>query len=742
MKTIKLISLELDNFKGRKFKLSAEGRNVDIFGDNETGKTSIKDAFTWVLFGKDSNNSAKFDILPLDKDNNMIPYVDSTVELVLDVDGTTINLKKVLKQKWVKEKGNAEKVFRGTTTVYHVNDVPCKMKDFTLKVQDIMDEKIFKLITDPLYANTELKWQDLRKILVELAGPVTDELILHNNKDLEKLLDVLKNRTLEELQASVKASLSKLKKEKSEKEPRIKESQLNIVEIDDSSIKDLNKEREEINNELLGITNAIELVNKQNTELVNHQKLLNSKVQELSKVKFKIEMSAGTLKREKESELQQKVDNLSTVKRRINDKTDEIETMEKTIKRKDKEIIELRAKYKAISQDTLTITDDFICPTCHRKLPIEDIEKTKTQYQENFIKEKTTKLENINKDGCQIAEEKKKKSEQLEATLKEKEVLLTKADILVKGIEDLKTEISKMQVKVNYDKNPSYSNLIAEIKQLESVTQQPVKVSEDVSNDKIRCNKRIEEIITQIADINASKKKSANAEVRVKELIKEEKELSQKIATLERQEFMIENYTTVQSNLIEERVNKLFKITKFKLFDQQVNGGIAEGCKAVVNGIPYNSNLNSAMKVNAGVDIINVLNKYYGIQAPIIIDNRESTNNLIHTDSQVINLSVSKDRGLVIKQLPTKEEIQELDEIIEKMNTELGDYDTSLDNISSFPREAFDVRTEYGEPSRWSISKSITYEYKNVEFVFTCDEPATEQQEGQDTNPQVYRVKN
>jgi hypothetical protein len=77
------------------------------------------------------------------------------------------------------------------------------------------------------------------------------------------------------------------------------------------------------------------------------------------------------------------------------------------------------------------------------------------------------------------------------------------------------------------------------------------------------------------------------------------------------------------------------------MFDMQINGGMAECCEAMVNGVPY-GNINQAAKTNCGLDIINTLSKHYGITAPIFIDRCESVTKLLPTEAQTICLYVSE----------------------------------------------------------------------------------------------------
>ena len=83
------------------------------------------------------------------------------------------------------------------------------------------------------------------------------------------------------------------------------------------------------------------------------------------------------------------------------------------------------------------------------------------------------------------------------------------------------------------------------------------------------------------------------------------------------------------------------------MFEQQINGGETPTCVGTVNGVPY-PDLNTAMKINAGMDIINTLSEANNVYAPIFIDGRESINQLAECQSQIINLIVTKDKQLIV----------------------------------------------------------------------------------------------
>jgi hypothetical protein len=127
----------------------------------------------------------------------------------------------------------------------------------------------------------------------------------------------------------------------------------------------------------------------------------------------------------------------------------------------------------------------------------------------------------------------------------------------------------------------------------------------------------------------------------IEELKAEQTTLSQQIANVEKEQFVIENFIKDKIDRLEYAINSRFKYIKFRMFEEQINGGLRETCEATVNGVPY-SDANSASKINAGLDVINTLSNFYGVYAPIFIDNAESVHTLIETQSQLIRLVVDE----------------------------------------------------------------------------------------------------
>jgi len=211
---MRIIKLTLKNFKGcRHFVFDAGGQDCKVFGDNGTFKTTLYDAFLWLLFDKDSQNRADFAIKTLDKNGEPIHHLDHEVEGVFEVDGETIELKKVYREKWTKRRGSANEEFTGHETDHYIDGVPVKKSEYTQRVAEIAPEDRFKLLTSPLFFNDHMKWQDRRALLIEIAGDVTMEDVIAANPDLKELPTILGKHSPDDYKAIVMARRAEVNKE-------------------------------------------------------------------------------------------------------------------------------------------------------------------------------------------------------------------------------------------------------------------------------------------------------------------------------------------------------------------------------------------------------------------------------------------------------------------------------------------------------------------------------------------------
>lgn len=635
---MRLLKLSLKNFKGiKEFTLDTNGgKNTNIYGDNGTGKTTIFDAFTWLLFDKDSSNRSKFDIQPLDKQGNVIHMIDTEVEGVLDIDGKTITLKKILREKWVKKRGEAESELKGTETLYYINDVPVKQSEYKAYINELIDESIFKMITNPLYFGLVLKWQDRRKVLLDMVGDVTNEDVISSRNDLKELAFLLNNTDIETLKKSIVARKKKLNDDIKAIPYRIDELNNTIQEFDFEA---LEFRKKFIQTAIDNIEAKLADSSKIDEEVLKDKKRLYELQSELMMIEQEAKNEVYKEYEQLNKELQNTLIELNTEKSRLAQQEILIENAEEEIERLKKENEELREKWREENKKELTFDENlFVCPVCKRPFEEADIEAKKEEMLKNFNFEKAETLKKITAQG----KENNRKIEELKKKISEINVEEIQAKIIVldKRAKDIKAKIDNFKPVINLDNNERYKGIKSEIETIEN------KLSKQyINTEKDELKKKLVELKKELEQVNsklAYKEHNEKAKARIEELKKQERELARQIAELERQEFLAEEFIKAKVELLQSKIDSKFKYVKFKMFDIQVNGGIAETCEPMVNGVPFSTNLNSGARINAGLDIINALCDYYNIQAPIFIDNKESITKLIETKSQVISLIVSE----------------------------------------------------------------------------------------------------
>ncbi|MDK2932362.1 MAG: hypothetical protein PWP27_172 [Clostridiales bacterium] len=650
--TIKLNKLTLKNFKGiRNFTLEVNGKNAFIYGDNEAGKTSIFDAFVWLLFDKDSSNRSNFQIKTLDSTGNVIHGLEHEVEGHFSVDGTELILKKVYQEKWTRRRGESEKIFTGHETNYWINDVPVKKNEYVKKIDELVNENIFKLLANPLYFNTFLKWQDRREILLKIIGDIEDSEVINSNAKLKDLSKILGDRSIEDYKKVINERKKKLNKEIEQIPIRIDEINNNLPELDsDVNYTELEKEKKQLLKQILDIESEI-------TAASNITKSLREKEKELYRLRekrYQLEKQIEKDANREVFELQKKQHeikfNIKGLKNNIELDESSISRIETDIKNYESKLAELRKEYGEIYKEQFANSDkdNFICPTCSQKLPDNDIEARIEELKKNFVANKQRRLDEINKTGKSV----KKLKESLEKKLDNLKTGITlKNEHLAQFEKDYEKtkakleELSNNTVEIDYSSNKEYMELTYDIDVLEAELSEPVENETNALLDKkSQLNKRVDEINSILNNKEAIEK----SKVRIKELEAQERDLAKKLNELEKHEFLIETFIRTKVDLLESKINENFKYVNFKLFDTQVNGATSECCETLIKGVPFND-ANNAAKINAGIDIINTLTEFYDISVPIFIDNRESVNNLIETNSQVINLVVSKDKNLKVE---------------------------------------------------------------------------------------------
>lgn len=647
MKEIRLMQLKLKNFKGIKdLTIDFKGESTNIFGANATGKTTVFDAFKWVLFDKDSTDRKNFNIKTLDSNNNQIHFLEHEVELTLKVNGTNIVFRKMLKEKWVKKRGQAEQEYSGNETSYWIDEVPTAKKEYEEKINNIINENLFKLVTDALYFNN-MKWQDRREILLKIANiSVNDEDILRSNEELQLLLDKLEGRSIKDYQKVVESKIKAIKEDISKIPVRIDEATMglsNIAELEVIDFENLKEEKSNYQFEIERIDNTFLDFQKKATENNALLNTLSSKKIELSTLQNKLENEQKTELSNRKIAIYNKI---NEVNNQIKQKQNNIESLELSISNFGKQRDELRGKWNEINNKQFEEPEnEFICPTCKQELPESQKEQKIEELRNNFTRQKQLELENINVQGTRAKENQEKYEAELANTKEVVDTLKNELEILNKESIQVEEDINSLQV-ANYKDNEDYKKLLNEVEQIEKQVANitSATVDESLKTEKLKAQAEIE----RINSLFARKENIEKTQARIAELEKQEEELGQQIQNLEQQQYLIEKFTVTKVELVEQAINSKFKVAKFKLFNTLINGGIEETCITLINGVDF-PDANHAAQILVGLDIIETFNSYYNVSAPIFVDNSEAISSNYNTNTQLIRLTVSNDKELRIE---------------------------------------------------------------------------------------------
>lgn len=642
MKSIILKTLILRNFKGIKDLKVDFNRVTDISGDNAVGKTTIFDAFTWLLFDKNSLDAKDFEIKTLDKNNNVIHGLEHEVSALLNIDGVEKKLSKIYKEKWTKKRGEAEKQLTGHTTDYYIDDVPVKKVEFQEAIGNIIDEKLFKLITNPLYFSTILNWKDRRNVLLSIIGDVDVMDVIKGNNTLKGFDALLGEKTVDDLKKTLAARKRKINQDIDSIPVRIDELDKSILNLDfealESELKLKNEELKQVEDKLYDSTKLGDVVLEKQQKLFNLKNMLQS-------IEYKAESQANRPKKELEALLDEKTYELKDTLRKVSTLEERLVSIKFKKDLVEDQMDSLRNSWHEEKLRTLEFNEnEFVCPTCKREFEADDIEAKKENLIEQFNISKSRKLADINSLGVAKKDEFEDIEKQISNLETEVEETKVKASCLEKEVKDIKVKLDNFKASIVLGEE--HKKVSCEIADLE------VEINDNTSTKELISSLRREksDLVDAIDNIKAKltyrEKNKATLE-RIEELKDEERKLAETLAKVEKEEFQCETFIKAKVKLMEDSINEKFKYVSFKLFNTLVNGAVEECCVATVNGVPFDS-VNNAGKINAGIDIINTLCNHYDIECPVFVDNAESVNELLECESQVVRLIVSKDKTLVI----------------------------------------------------------------------------------------------
>lgn len=635
MTVIKIKKLEIQNFKcHQNLTLDFNGRNAVISGDNATGKTSVFDALTWLLFGKDArgNGEKNIEIKPLDltgavKDHRAI----TSVEAVFMVNDDEISLRRTLQEVWSTKRGSTEPTYDGNTSEYFVDGVPCKKFAFSAKVDELVSEDLFRMLTSVSYFAADMPWQDRREVLFGVAGTMSDVQILETREDFAPIIEGMGHLSVDDFKKKLLSERRGYVGARDEIPARINECQKTITDLSvldfeaaKLEVKSLTARKDELAAQLLAIERNTAIESK-NMELKQAQLALD----ELK--------SRNKLYREAQAKEQPDVD---FMKRKLKNVQIGLVISENTLKNHLSTLSITEANIKKCREDWMKVSGEsdpvgVCCPTCGQALPADQLAEAHRAYEAD----KQMRLHKIEDEADRLKKMKASAEEQIalyEADIERDLKRVAELEAEISAAAEVKTEVSDME---GYkDTAESLSTWINQLQEEMRVLREDSYTASKELRDKIA------EVNTEISAAMATVGKESAlvyAKSRIADLQAEAQTAAEKLQSIEKLLFLLEEFTRYKTSFVEDSINGLFRIARFRLFREQANGGIEDRCDVVHDGVPYIC-VNNGAKINLGIDIINTLSKAYGVSVPLFVDNAESVTNIETTDSQIIRLVVSE----------------------------------------------------------------------------------------------------
>ncbi len=660
---MKLISLELTNFKNIKhFVLDAEGEDKNIYGKNGVGKTTLADAYYWLLTDKSSlDKKLDDDIKIADKlTGNPIKDggVEHTVSGVLELDdGKQVTLSKIYKEKWTKQNGKADKEFSGHVTNYLIDGVNRSKKEYTQYITDnICSIDVLKMVSSTIFFNS-IAWKKQREILLDVCGDISDTDVIAADERLSTLPEILNGKSVNDFIDITKSRKKKINSELDKIPVRIDETtkqldelgQMPTREILENELKDLRQQQDRARGQITSIQNGSVL-----KKVANRIEQINNKIAEL-KSRDKLENETKLMKINRE--IYSKRNTLDNIASNIQNYKDVIAKNEATKQENTDKLSRLRKEYTVIFKSVFD-EKQAVCPTCGQVLPQEKIDEAIKKFNTN----RASSLKKINQSGKKLAIENKEIDNQNTELAKRIDVYKQEQEKSIFEIKQLEAQVEVLKnqpdTSFGYVDSEEYKNLRRELTGLN-------KDLNDIQTGNISKISELNSTVTQLdLDINSRMEKLAliaqaeKFKARIEELKQQHKKLGAEFETLEQQLNLAQLFITSKVHMLTDKINSKFTIARFKLFEQQINGGISECCEAITaNGAPYNSAMSNGERVKISLDICATLARHYGKNLPIFVDNAESVTGMQDIEAQKILLIVSHHDELTVKEPMQKRKI-------------------------------------------------------------------------------------
>lgn len=625
---IEIRSMDISNFKGiHSLHLDFHSGVNTLYGDNATGKTTVYDALTWLLFGKDSHGNSTFSIKPTGAASGVMPEVTA----VLSVNGETLTLRKTLRERWEKHRGSAESRFAGNTTDYFVDDVPRKEGEYKRIIAGYIDEAQFKLLTSVYAFARDMHWKDRRALLSEICGLPDDASLLSSAPQFSELAEAVGRRTVDDYKAALMAQRKGANASLNTLPVRIDECERMVRELAGLPFEQARRTAEALQNDRARVQTDLAKLDGDSliVQAENERDALNNQLRELENENHAHRDSQYVPAEDETANLmhadEQAQEALGQAKRIQSD-------LQQRITGGNARLDDYRARWRAIDKEQFT---GGTCPTCGQTLPAAELEAAKQRFETSKQDRKNGLLED---------------SKLLKADIASMQTRLQEVETSLPGLQAAADQAAHALADYTPPAAPVIEDLPDYARRKEAITRsiddcnrRIERLRTDKQAERDRLEGEYKTITSRILENDAMLAKEqtlADTRRRVTELQDEQRRAAAEVEEMDRMIELCEEFARFRVQSVEQSVNSKFRLARFRLFTEQINGGLADCCDVVVDGVPY-ADLNSAMQINVGLDIIETLSQHYDRRVPLFIDNAESVTKLQEISAQVVRLAVS-----------------------------------------------------------------------------------------------------
>lgn len=668
MRQIIIDKICLRYFKGVENKEIVLGDNINVIkGRNGIGKSTIADAISWVLFGTNQAGATKFGIKTKDKDGKEIEDVAHSVEISLSVQDEEEGMTCYVLERTLTETRKDDGSVTNNYT-YKVNGEVETAGDFKKTVDDICPEEVFRLCSSP-YSFTQMDWSEQRKRLNEMFGVPSVEEVTGGDKKYDVIKELLEKEDIDKVLKHLNYKRKEVQKSLDEVPVRLEALKNVLPKAEDwaaveKQILEKRKEITETRKNLNTIDNGgADFIRKyQNISTLNldhkRKRIMEESAQRKLGEIIKANAEAKTACKKAVAEAEQNIEDLKQ----------KLKSFDIALEKCDARFNELEAakadgtkKWELIAARTWEWNeDDAFCPTCKQALPEDQVQKIMEESKKAFLSSQAADLKELGNDAAKIKEEVKKCEENTEyfkTEQKATQTLLDKAETELKEArkaleEQTKKEEEKVSVETLLAEKPEYKQVCDRIKKIEAEQEKPADedMSEEDKKLKADLEKKLKDLESErevLASRLAVKAQWEKVNAQIVGLQEDRAQWKEQIDSLDEKIKAASDFQKRSCEVLEENVNRRFKMVKWKMFRRQLDGTDKPWCECLVDGVPY-SDLNTAAKINAGLDITNVLKRYYEVDVPCVIDNAETVLEPLYDGGQQIRLTVTEDEEMQI----------------------------------------------------------------------------------------------